>query len=77
MQVEGDEANLHQLENRGELVGNVKLRDKGMLVVGDHAQVQLDNGEAQVDNNVKLNPATGFGTATNATLRVKDRHPRR
>lgn len=90
-----------------------------MLVVGDHAQVQLDNGEAQVDNaeyvihkahargsalyakrsenaiimlkdgtytrcepssnawtlkgnNVKLNPATGFGTATNATLRVKD-----
>ncbi|MFO6385193.1 LptA/OstA family protein, partial [Pseudomonas aeruginosa] len=50
MQVEGDEANLHQLENRGELVGNVKLRDKGMLVVGDHAQVQLDNGEAQVDN---------------------------
>ncbi|MFO5997930.1 LPS-assembly protein LptD, partial [Pseudomonas aeruginosa] len=119
MQVEGDEANLHQLENRGELVGNVKLRDKGMLVVGDHAQVQLDNGEAQVDNaeyvihkahargsalyakrsenaiimlkdgtytrcepssnawtlkgnNVKLNPATGFGTATNATLRVKD-----
>ncbi|MFU7556051.1 LPS-assembly protein LptD, partial [Pseudomonas paraeruginosa] len=119
MQVEGDEANLHQLENRGELIGNVKLRDKGMLVVGDHAQVQLDNGEAQVDNaeyvihkahargsalyakrsenaiimlkdgtytrcepssnawtlkgnNVKLNPATGFGTATNATLRVKD-----
>ncbi|MGV8604713.1 hypothetical protein, partial [Pseudomonas aeruginosa] len=23
-------------------------------------------------NNVKLSPATGFGTATNATLRVKD-----
>ncbi|MGV8604339.1 LptA/OstA family protein, partial [Pseudomonas aeruginosa] len=29
MQVEGDEANLHELEDRGELVGNVKLRDKG------------------------------------------------
>lgn len=119
MQVEADEANLHQAENRGELVGNVKLRDNGALIVGDHAELQLDNGEAKIDNaeyvmhqaqirgsalyakrqdnaiiqlkdgtytrcepgsnawvvkgnNIKLNPATGFGTATNATLRVKD-----
>jgi LPS-assembly protein len=119
MQVEADEANLHQLENRGELRGNVRIRDKGMLVLGDRAQLQLDSGEADVDNaeyvihdahargsasyakrevtsiirlkdgtytrcepgdnawqlkgnNVTLNPATGFGTATNVTLRVKD-----
>lgn len=119
MQVEADEANLHQAENRGELVGNVRLRDKGALVVGDRAELQLDNGEARVDNaeyvmhaahvrgsaayakreetaiirlkdgtytscepgsnawhltgnNITLNPATGFGTATNVTLRVKD-----
>lgn len=119
MQVEADEANLHQAENRGELVGNVKLRDNGALIVGDHAELQLDNGEAKIDNaeyvmhqaqvrgsalyakrqedaiiqlkdgtytrcepssnawyvkgnNIKLNPATGFGTATNATIRVKD-----
>ncbi|TBU86265.1 LPS-assembly protein LptD [Phytopseudomonas dryadis] len=119
MQVEADEANLHQTENRGELVGNVRLRDKGALVVGDRAELQLDNGEAKIDNaeyvlhqshvrgsalyakreetaiirlkdgtytscepgsnawhlrgnNVTLNPATGFGTATNVTLRVKD-----
>ena len=119
MQVEADEASLHQTENRGELVGNVRLRDKGMLVVGDRADLQLDNGEAKIDNaeyvmhqahvrgsalyakreetaivrlkdgtytrcepgdnawhlkgnNVTLNPATGFGTATNVTLRVKD-----
>ena len=119
MQVEADEANLHQAENRGELVGNVKLRDNGALIVGDHAELQLDNGAAKIDNaeyvmhqaqvrgsalyakrqedaiiqlkdgtytrcepnsnawvlkgnNIKLNPATGFGTATNATLRVKD-----
>ncbi len=119
LQAEADEANLHQAENRGELVGNVRLRDKGSLVVGDRAEIQLDNGEAQVDNaeyvihaahargnalyakreetaiirlkdgtytrcepgentwhlkgnNVTLNPATGFGTATNVTLRVKD-----
>ncbi|WP_434773157.1 LPS-assembly protein LptD [Pseudomonas entomophila] len=119
MQLQADEANLYQAENRGELKGNVKLRDNGSLVVGDKAQVQLDTGEAQVDNaeyvmhksrirgsalyakrgenaiirlkdgtyttcepgsnawqlkgnNITLNPATGFGTATNVTLRVKD-----
>jgi len=119
MQVEADEANLYQAENRGELSGNVKIRDNGSLVVGDHADIQLDTGAAKVDNveyvmhksrirgsalyakraenaiirlkdgtyttcepdsnawqlkgnNITLNPATGFGTATNATLRVKD-----
>ena len=119
MQVESDEASLHQAENRGELNGDVRLRDNGALIVGDHAEVQLDTGEAKVDNaeyvlhksnvrgnalyarraenaiirlkdgtyttcepssnawtvkgnNITLNPATGFGTATNATLRVHD-----
>lgn len=119
MQIEANEATLHQAENRGELKGNVRIRDNGMLVVGDHAEIQLDNGEAKVDNaeyvihkghvrgsalyakreenavvrlkdgtytrcepgsnawqlkgnNVKLDPATGFGSATNVTLRVKD-----
>ncbi|MDE1168713.1 MAG: LPS-assembly protein LptD [Pseudomonas sp.] len=119
MQIEADEASLHQAENRGTLDGNVKLRDNGTLMVGDHAEVQLDTGAAQVDNaeyvmhkqgirgnalyakraedaiirlkdgtyttcepnsnawtikgnNITLNPATGFGTATNATLRVHD-----
>ncbi len=119
MQVQAQEASLHQAENRGELNGDVRLRDKGALIVGDRAEVQLDTGEAQVDNaeyvlhksnirgnalyakraenaiirlkdgtytscepgnnawslkgnNITLNPATGFGTATNVTLRVKD-----
>ncbi|MCQ4348942.1 LPS assembly protein LptD [Pseudomonas stutzeri] len=119
MQAEADEASLRQQENKGELVGNVRLRDRGLLVVGDRAELQLDNGEAVVDNaeyvvhaakargsaeyvkrredavvrlkdgtytrcepgentwhlkgnNITLNPATGFGSATNVTLRVKD-----
>ncbi|HEY0290187.1 MAG TPA: LPS-assembly protein LptD, partial [Pseudomonas sp.] len=119
MQLQAQEASLHQAENRGELNGDVRLRDNGALIVGDHAEVQLDTGEAQIDNaeyvlhksnvrgnalyakraenaiirlkdgtyttcepgsnawtikgnNITLNPATGFGTATNATLRVKD-----
>jgi LPS-assembly protein len=37
MQAEADEANLYQAENRGELKGNVKIRDNGALIVGDHA----------------------------------------
>lgn len=119
MQVQSQEAALHQAENRGELNGDVRLRDNGALIVGDKAELQLDTGEARVDNaeyvlhksnirgnalyakraenaiirlkdgtytscepgsnawtlkgnNITLNPATGFGTATNVTLRVKD-----
>ncbi len=119
MQIEADEASLYQAESRGELTGKVRLRDNGALIVGDHADVQLDTGAAKVDNaeyvlhksrirgsalyakraedsiirlkdgtyttcepssnawqlkgnNITLNPATGFGTATNVTLRVKD-----
>ena len=119
MQAEADEASLYQAENRGELNGNVRVRDNGALLVGDHAEVQLDTGAAKVDNaeyvlhksrvrgnalyakraenaiirlkdgtyttcepnsnawqlkgnNITLNPATGFGTATNVTLRVRD-----
>ncbi|MEB0170352.1 LptA/OstA family protein, partial [Pseudomonas sp. CCC4.4] len=119
MQVQSQEASLYQAENRGELNGDVRLRQNGALIVGDHAQIQLDTGEAQIDNaeyvmhksnvrgsalyakraenaiirlkdgtyttcepnsnaweikgnNITLNPATGFGTATNATLRVHD-----
>ncbi|MGA6099648.1 LPS-assembly protein LptD [Stutzerimonas marianensis] len=118
IQAEADEANLYQLENRGELRGNVRLRDRGALMVGDRAELLLDTGEAKVENaeyvvhegkvrgnaqyakreenaiirlkdgtytrcepgdndwylqgnNVTLNPATGFGSATNVTLRVK------
>ena len=119
IQVEADEASLHQLENRGELTGNVRFRDRDALLVGDRAEIFLDSGEAKVENaeyvvhsgkvrgsaqyakreetaiirlkdgtytscepgentwhlkgnNVTLNPATGFGSATNVTLRVKD-----
>ena len=119
LQVEADEANLYQQDNLGELKGNVRLRDRNTLVVGDRAELQLDNGEAKIENaeyvmhtggtrghaqyikrhedsiirlkdgsytscepgsnawhlqgnNVTLNPNTGFGSATNVTLRVKD-----
>ena len=119
LQAQADEANLFQLENRGELKGNVRIRDRDALMVGDRAELQLDTGAAKVENaeyvmhssktrgnaqyikrqedaiirlkdgtytscapgsntwhlkgnNVTLNPNTGFGSATNVTLRVKD-----
>ncbi|TBU92198.1 LPS-assembly protein LptD [Stutzerimonas kirkiae] len=119
MQAEANEASLYQLENRGELSGNVRIRDNGALLVGDRAEIHLDSGEAKVENaeyvmhqsrtrgsaqyakreetsiirlkdgtytrcepadnawhlkgnNVTLDPTTGFGSATNVTLRVKD-----
>ena len=119
MQIEADQASLYQQDNLGELKGNVRLRDRDALLVGDRAELELDSGAAKVENaeyvmhtgnrrgaaqyikrqedavirlkdgtytscepgnnawhlkgnNVTLNPNTGFGTATNVTLRVKD-----
>ncbi len=119
LQAEADEANLYQQDNLGELKGNVRIRDRNSLLVGDRAELQLDSGEARIENaeyvmhagkvrgnaqyvkrqedaiirlkdgtytscapgsnawhlrgnNVTLNPTTGFGSATNVTLRVKN-----
>ena len=119
IQAQADEASLYQLENRSELKGNVRLRDRGTLLVGDRAELLMDTGEAKIENaeyvvhdakirgsaqyakreenavirlkdgtytrcepgnnawqlrgnNVTLDPSTGFGSATNVTLRVKD-----
>ncbi len=119
IQAQADEASLYQQENRSELKGNVRLRDRGTLLIGDRAELLMETGEAKIENaeyvvhdakirgsaqyakreenavirlkdgtytrcepgnnawhlrgnNVTLNPATGFGSATNVTLRVKD-----
>ncbi len=119
LQLEADEANLYQQDNIGEFKGNVRIRDRNTLMVGDRAELELDSGAAKVENaeyvmhtgnvrgsaqyvrrnedaiirlkdgtytscepgnnawhlkgnNVTLNPNTGFGTATNVTLRVKN-----
>lgn len=50
MQVEAEEAKLYQLDNRGELAGNVRYRDKGSLMVGDRVELTLDSGEAKIEN---------------------------
>lgn len=50
MQAEAHEAKLYRQENRGELIGGVRLRDTGSLLVGDRAEIQLDTGAAKVEN---------------------------
>lgn len=119
LHAEAEHAQMDQVSNLGILTGNVRLRDQDMLIVGDKATIQLDTGEAQIENaeyvihtmaarggaeyikrnedgivrlksgsytsctpdrndwhlhsnNITLNQDTGFGTATNATLRVKN-----
>ncbi len=39
LQLEADEANLYQQDNKGELKGNVRLRDRNALVVEDRAEL--------------------------------------
>jgi LPS-assembly protein len=79
MQVEADEASLHQQDNRADLKGNVKVRDNGSLVVGDSATVQLDTGEATMDNaEFVMHRGQTRGSALNAhreesgIIRLKD-----
>lgn len=50
LQIEADEARLYQMENRGELAGNVRVRENDLLMVGDRADLSLNNGEATVEN---------------------------
>ena len=50
MQAQAEEARFYRQEDRGELSGNVRLRDNGVLIVGDQADLALGNGEARVKN---------------------------
>lgn len=114
---EGDNLTLNKLENTATFRGNTRVREPGLLVLGQYGSANLNTGEATVDdaayvvhasnvrgqakrvvrngdatieltdatytscppsNNgwllsgqkVRLNPNTGFGSATNATVKV-------
>ncbi len=119
MQFEADYARLEHLADQAYLQGNVRVRDRGMLMLGDDGHMQLDSGQMRLNNaeyvvhaehlrgnaryikrteeglirlksgvytsctpnrndwhlksnNIVLNQETGFGTATNVTMRVKN-----
>ena len=50
MQAQAEEGRFYQQEDRGELSGNVRLRDRNSLIVGDQADLVLSTGEARVKN---------------------------
>lgn len=47
----GDSATLDRLERTGELDGNIVVREPGMLLLGDRAEVISSTGEAQVQGS--------------------------
>ncbi|KAF1069749.1 MAG: LPS-assembly protein LptD [Pseudomonas citronellolis] len=65
---------MHQQQIRGSAL-YAKRQEDAIIQLKDGTYTRCEpNSNAWVmkGNNIKLDPATGFGTATNATLRVKD-----
>src|SRR5690554_3539418 len=119
LQLQSQQASFNHLTSEVHMQGNVRIRDRGLLMVGDGGQMLLDSGQMRLDeaeyvmhasmlrgnaryivrneegvirlnsgiytgctpgsnawhirgSNIVLDPNTGMGSATNATLRVKN-----
>jgi LPS-assembly protein len=73
-QVENAEYVIHQTHSRGS-ARYAKREETAVVRLKDGTYTRCEPGENTWQlrgNTVTLNPATGFGTATNVTLRVKD-----
>lgn len=73
-QVENAEYVLHDSNTRGSAL-YAKRQENAVIQLKDGTYTSCSPGSnawSVKGNNVKLNPATGFGSATNATLRVKN-----
>ena len=71
LQAQANQASFDQVNNMVHLDGNVRLRDQGVLVLGDNAQMDMETGEARV-NEVRfvVHDASARGTAD--SLRRRD-----
>ena len=49
LQAQANQASFDQINNIVRLDGEVRLRDQGLLVLGDSAQMQIDNGETRIE----------------------------
>ena len=49
-QLKSDQATLDRQTNYGQYEGNVRLRDKGLLVTGESGDLQIDTGRASLEN---------------------------
>ena len=117
-QFESDKVTLDKQNNYASFEGHTRIREPGLLILGERGNARLNTGEATIENasyvvhesnrrgqastiirnqdetmvlsnatytscppgdggwllsgeNVKLDPATGFGTAHNATIRIE------
>jgi LPS-assembly protein len=65
LQAQSNQASFDQPNNQILLDGNVRLRDQGVLVTGEKASMQIDSGEAQIDQvRYVVHDASARGTAT-------------
>ncbi|MFO7705441.1 MAG: LPS-assembly protein LptD [Halopseudomonas sp.] len=65
LQAQSSRASFDQTNNLMVLDGNVRLRDQGVLVLGDSARMQIDTGETRVDQvRYVVHDARARGTAT-------------
>lgn len=65
LQAQSNQASFDQANNLIVLDGNVRLRDQGVLVLGDKAQMQIDTGETRIDQvRYVMHDARARGTAT-------------
>lgn len=65
LQAQANEASFDQGNNQILLDGNVRLRDQGVLVLGDKARMQIDSGETRIDQvRYVVHDAKARGSAT-------------
>lgn len=65
LQAQSNQARFDQPNNQILLEGDVRLRDQGVLVAGEKASMQIDSGEARVDQvRYVVHDARARGTAT-------------
>ena len=64
-QAQSNRASFDQPNNQILLDGNVRLRDQGVLVTGEKASMQIDSGEARIDQvSYVVHGASARGTAS-------------
>ncbi|KAA0695227.1 LPS-assembly protein LptD [Halopseudomonas laoshanensis] len=65
LQAQSNQASFDQANNLIVLDGNVRLRDQGVLVLGDSARMQIDTGETRIDQvRYVVHESRARGTAT-------------
>jgi LPS-assembly protein len=65
LQAQSNRASFDQPNNQILLDGNVRLRDQGVLVTGEKASMQIDSGEARIDQvSYVVHDASARGTAS-------------